>query len=297
MVLFMGYRPQTGSSKSGGRGHQRSPHEKKKAKGKKRRSSGKYLLEETHVPTPEEVVEKTLGRLRSLGNQTFAVFPFSVYFDDWLVNLKDALIAFESSPNISVDEQFLKERSQALANVERALGERRRGESSLEESIKSLSDSKILLEQIEGEYDARVRALDRRKNSELARLRDNIADLNGELDDLARTRAGLFRSISKKSKSQKEAEVSQKLNAAQSELELTMRNFNAEQESLRNEYEKKKQPVIAQIGDYEKKNERMETDDSLEDRRLACEALVNAVNAFLQRKRSSFNRPFIQHVS
>jgi hypothetical protein len=284
MVLFMGYRPQTGSPKSGGRGHQRSPHEKKKAKGKKHRSSGKYLLEETHVPTSEEVVEKTLGRLRSLGNQTFAVFPFSVYFDDWLVNLKDALIAFESSPNIAVDEQFLKERSQALANVERALEERRREESSLEEAVKRLSDSKILLEQIEEEYAARVRALEGRKNSEIARLRATIADLKGELDDLARVKAGLFRAISKKAKGQKEAEVTQKLNAAQSELELTVRNFNAEQESLRNEYEQKKQPVVAQIRDCEKKNERMEIDDSLEDRRLVCEALVNAVNAFLQRK-------------
>jgi hypothetical protein len=284
MVLFMGYRPQTGSPKSGGRWRQRSPHEKKKAKGKKHRSSLKYLFEETHVPTPEEVVEKTLGRLRSLGNQTFAVFPFSVYFDDWLVNLKDALIAFESSPNIAVDEQFLKECSQVLANVERALEERRRGESSLEEAVKRLSDSKILLEQIEEEYAARIRALEGRKNSEIGRLRATIADLKGELDDLARMRAGLFRAISKRAKAQKEAEVTQKLNDAQSELELTVRNFNAEQISLRNECEQKKQPVITQIRDCEKKNERMVADDSLEDRRLACEALVNAVNAFLQRK-------------
>jgi hypothetical protein len=284
MVLFMGYRPQTGSPKSGGRWRQRSPHEKKKAKGKKRRSSGKYLLEETHVPTPEEAVEKTFSRLRSLGNQTFAIFPFSAYFDDWLVNLKGVLIAFESSPNISVDEQFLKERSKIVANVERALEERRREESSLEEAVKSLSDGKILLEQIEEEHAARVRALEGRKNSEITRVRENIAGLKGELDDLARVKAGLLRAISKKAKAQKEAEVTQKLNAAQSELELTMANFDAEQESLRNIYEQKKQPVFAQIRDCEKKNERMEIDDSLEDRRLECEALVNAVNAFLQRK-------------
>jgi len=64
-------------------------------------------------------VEKTLGRLRSLGNQTLAFSPFSEYFDDWLVNLKDVLIDFESSHSISVDEQFVKERSQILANVEK----------------------------------------------------------------------------------------------------------------------------------------------------------------------------------
>ena len=77
------------------------------------------MPEENHVPTSEEVMEKTLGRLRSLGNQTFAFSPFSEYFDDWLVNLKDVLIDFESSHSISVDEQFVKEHSQILANVEK----------------------------------------------------------------------------------------------------------------------------------------------------------------------------------
>ena len=280
----MGYRPQASSPKSGGRGHQRSPHEKKKMKGKKHRSSGKHLLEETHVPTPEEVAEKTLGRLRSLGNQTFAVFPFRAYFDGWLVNLKDALIAFESSPNIRVDEQFLKDRSQILANVERALEERRREEASLEEFIKSLSDGKILLERIEAEYAARAREIEGRKNSEVKRLYGNIDSLKGKLDNTARMKTGFFRAVSKKARAQKEAEATQKLNAAQSELELTMQNFTDEQEKLRGEHERKRQPVIEQMRNHQKEIENIETDGSMKDRRVACEALVNAVNALLQRK-------------
>jgi hypothetical protein len=66
-----------------------------------------------------------------------------------------------------------------------------------------------------------------------------------------------------------------------------MLDFTVVQERLRDEYERKKQPVIEQIKDHQKKTEHLETDGSIEDRRLACEALVDAVNALLQRKTSS----------
>ena len=279
----MGYRQQVKSSQSG-RGSQRSQHEKKKARGKKHRSSGKYLLEEEHVPTSGEVVEKTLSRLRSLGNQIFAVFPYSVYFDDWMVNLKDVLLAFESSSSVSADEQFVKEHSQILADVERQLEERRRKETSREETAQSLFDSKILLERIEGEYATRTREIEGQKNRENTRLQSNVAECKKELDDLAMVKAGFFRAMSKKAKAQKEAEATQRLNAAQSKLELATQNAVAEQESLRNDYEKRKQLVTEQIGKLQKEVEGPEVDGSLEDRRAACEALANAVNAFLQRR-------------
>jgi hypothetical protein len=242
------------------------------------------LLEENPVPTSEEVAEKTLGRLRNLGNQTFAFSPFSEYFDDWLVNLKGVLIGFESSPSISVDEQFVKERLQILSVVEFELEERRCKEVFLEESNRSLSDSKILLERIKEESATRAREIEGRKNSEIKRLHSNIDSLRGELDDVAMMKAGLFRAISKKAREQKETETTQKLNTAQKELALAMKNFTAEQERLRDEYERKKQPVIEQIRDHQKEIEHLETDGSLENRRVACETLVNAVNALLQRK-------------
>jgi hypothetical protein len=43
-------------------------------------------------------VEKTLGKLHGLGSQKFAVSPFSQYFDDWLLNVREVLSEFESTP-------------------------------------------------------------------------------------------------------------------------------------------------------------------------------------------------------
>jgi len=246
-------------------------------------------LEETHVATMEEVVDRTLKRLRNLGSQTFASSPYSEHFSRWLMNLTDVLSEFESSPTISADDQFIKERSQILSNVELELEERRREEASLMDSIKSLSDSKILLQRIEEEYATQAREIEARKNSEIKRLYTNIDSLRGELDAIAQMKTGLFRGISKKNKAQKETETTQRLNTARAELELAMLGFTAEREKLREELERKKQPIIEQIRDNQKEIESLETDGSLEDRRVACEALVNAVNALLQRKTSQLH--------
>jgi chromosome segregation ATPase len=245
------------------------------------------MLEENHVATAEEIVDRTLKRLRTLGSQKFASSPYSEHFSRWQTDLAYVLSEFESSFTISADDQFVKELSQILSNVELKLEERRREEASLEEAIRSLSDSKNLLERIEAEYATKAREFEGRKNSEIKRLNNKIHALKGELDDIARMKAGLFRAISKKAKAQKETETTQRLNTAQRELELAVQNFTAEQERLRDEYEKNKQPVIEQIRDHQKEIEHMETDGSLENRQVACEALVNAVNALLQRKTSA----------
>jgi uncharacterized phage infection (PIP) family protein YhgE len=261
--------------------------EKAKARGQKRRSSGSYISEENHVPTSEEVAQRTLNRLRNLGNQRFALSPFSEHFGRWLMNLRDVLSVFESSPAISPDDQFAKERSQILSNVELELEEKRREESSREKAIKSLSDNEVLLERIEEEYAAGTREIEGRKNGEIKRLSGNIDGLKEELDRIARMKTGIFRAMSKKAKAQKEAEATQRLNSAQGELALAAQQFTAEQQRLQDEYERRKQPVMEQIQDQHKEIENQEIDGSLEARRAACEALVNAVNALLQRKRSS----------
>ena len=276
----MGYQPQIKTARKYDQRHEKV---KAKAMTHKRRSRGSYLSEEKHDLTSEEVVDRTLNRLRILGNQRFAFSPFNEHFDRWLMNLRDVLSEFESSPTISVDDQFVKERSQILSKVELDLEERRHKETSREDAIKSLSDTRILLEQIEKEYNTRMKKIEARKDSEIKRLSSKIDGLKEEVERLARTKMGILGVISKKTRTQKEAEATQKLNSAQGELTLAMQYFIADQERLRDEYERKKQPLTEHIRDYQKEVENQEVDASLETRRVACEALVNAVNVLLQK--------------
>jgi hypothetical protein len=267
-----------------GRGYGTARGEKAKARGTKHRSVRVSILEETHVATTEEVVDRTLKRLYNLGSQTFGSSPYSEHFDRWLMNLTDVLSEFELSPTIKADDQFIKERSQTLSNVRLELEERRREEASLEEVNKSLLNSRVVLERINRKYAAGVKEIEGQKNSEIKRLNDEMDSLRGELGTIARMKAGLFRGISKKAKTQMEMEATQRLNSAQRELELALLDFNVKRERLRDEFEREKQPVIEQIRVRQKEVKDLEIDGSLEDRRVACEALVDAVNALLERK-------------
>jgi chromosome segregation ATPase len=229
-------------------------------------------------------VEKTLFRLRSLGNQTFGLFPFNEYFDDWLLNLRSVLSDFESSSAISADEQFVKECSQILSNVGGKLDGRRSDEAAHDRAVKSLLDDRSLLERIREEYITRNREIEVREKSETKRLSRNIQDLKEELDRLAQMKTSIFRSFSKRARERKETEITKELNFAQGELQSALRNFTAEQDELRGEYEKRKRSVAEHIENLQKEIENLEVDGSLEVRLAACEALVNAINALLKRK-------------
>ncbi len=257
----------------------------------KHRSEANSMREEKHVATMKEVSDKTLRRIRNLGSQRFGSSPFSEHFDRWLVDLVDVLSEFESNPNINADEQFVKERSQILSNVKIELEERCREEVSLEEAFKSLSDNKNLLSGDKEEYDTKMREIKRQKNSEIKRLNNNIDSLRKELDNIVRMKTGFFRGTSKKVREQKEIETTQGLNTEERELELAMLDFIEVKEKLRSEYERKRQPLIEQIRDCQKKIDTLEVDWSREDRWFACEALIDSVNALLQRKTLQLHQP------
>jgi hypothetical protein len=263
-----------------------SRHEKAKvkAKGKKHRSRRSYISEENDVPTSEEVAGRTLNTLHILGNQRFALPPFYEHFGRWLDNLGYVLSKFESSPAIRVDDQFVKECSQILSNIELQLEKRRCKEVSNDESIRSLLDKRIFLERIEKEYTIKTKEIKGCKDREINRLSRIFEGLREELDRINRIKTGIFRVISKKTKAKKEAEATQRLNSAQKDLKEAVQYFTAEEDRLRDEYEKRKHLVIEQIRDLQKKTENQEFDHSIEDRQAACESLANVVSALLHRK-------------
>ena len=282
----MGYQSRMRSRGSGGRGHGMQRRKKTRAKAaKEKRSDSSYLLEERSVPTLEEVSDRTLNRLRSLGNQRFALSPFSEHFGRWLVDLRGVVSEFESSPTISVDGQFLEERSQILSNVEAGLEERRRKEASLDGLTRDLSANRVLLEGIEEENKDKTREVEGRKALETKRISSSIDGIKDELDRIAQIKTGIFRRVSEKAKAQKMAEATQRLNSEQEKLASATQRFTAEKEKLRDEMEKKKQPIVGQMQIQQKEVDELEVDGSLETRHAACEALINAVDGLLQREK------------
>jgi hypothetical protein len=277
----MSFRPQTGARRNAARQFSKSAHDKK-AKEKKQRAGGKYFEEETEI-SAKEVVEKTLGGLSRLGNQIFALSPFSHYFDDWLVSLRQVISEFEANSIVSVDEQFVKERSQIFLDVEGALAEKRLQESNLTGEAKELSDNNHLLVETDKEYAEKTRELSHKRNFDVQRLTHNIHDLEVEVAGQEEIKISFFKPMARKKAAQKLAQTKQNLTSAKNELEVALQNFTVDQEKLHDNYEKKKQEITDKVESLHKELEKLETDLSKDARQAACTSLTCAINSLIQR--------------
>jgi len=283
----MGYQPRRTPRGFGRRREKARP----KTKTEKQRASGSYSLDEEHVPTSHELVDRTLNSLNHLGSQRFAVAPFYEHFDRWLLNLRTIMSEFESSQVTSVDAQFAKECSQSITDIEQALNERRIKETAREETLRKISqsilDKKRAVGQIEREYSAKAKEIIHQRENTIRPVAGKLANLRRELDRVIRMRAGFLRGISKKAKMQKTEETTHKLDTTKKELVKIEQSFVTEQERLKEDYRKRKQQILAEIARHQREIESLEAgpqmDDAIDVRRSACDALINAVNALLQR--------------
>jgi hypothetical protein len=280
----MVYQPRKKSARDTGYGYGRVLREKSKDKKRLRKRLGRQFEEEKHILTEQEAAEITLKRLHTLGSQKFGASPFSEYFNRWLANVEAVLDEFKSHSSIGSDEQFMHECSETLSTIKRQLENRKRSEELVNEETEELEKYNAQLQKIKLEYEAKMLAVKVRKRKEIKRLSSVIDQLKKEQDTVIRMKTGFFHLTSKKKREQKETEVMQKLNDRQTELELIMLDFSAEQNELRDDYDIKKEPVLKIIKNLQKTVGYMETDSSLEERWFACEALIDAMNSFLQRK-------------
>lgn len=278
----MSSRPQTGSHRGASRQFSKSAHEKK-AKERKQRAGAKYLQEATPQVSAQEVAEKTVGCLGRLGNQIFALSPFSQYFDDWLVTLRQTISEFESSPAINTDEQFVKERSQVFLDVEAALAENRLQESNLTGEAKALADTNHLIVETDKEYAEKTRELSNKRNAEVQRLTHRTHELEEDLATQQEIKISFYKIRERKRAAEKLAQTTQSLKDTKNELEVALQSFTAEQEKLHDNYEKRKQELNETSDRLHKELEKLETDTSTTARQTACNTLAEAINALLKR--------------
>jgi DNA repair exonuclease SbcCD ATPase subunit len=279
--FVMSFKPQTGSRRSAAKQFSRSAHDKK-AKEKKQRSGGKYIEEKAEI-SAKEVIEKTTSTLSRLGNQIFALSPFSQYFDDWLISLKQVVSEFESNPTIQVDDQFMKERSQIFLDLEGALAEKRLQENNLSDEAKELADTNHLIVETDKEYAEKTRERSFKRNADVQRLSTKIRELEENLATQQEIKISFYKLNARRKAAQQLAKTQQELNSSKNELQVTLENFTAEQEKMHDNYEKRKQELNEKSDSLHRELEKLETDTSTESRQEATNALANAINALIQR--------------
>lgn len=277
----MSYRQQTGR-KGTGRQISKATREKK-TKEKKQKQTAKYLQEETPEVSAKEISERALAGVNRLGNQIFALSPFSQYFDDWLINLKQTISEFETNPEITTDEQFQKDCEQVFADVATALAEDRLAESTLTQEAKALEENNHKIADADKEYAGSTRELSNKRNCEIQKLTSDVRALEDDLAAQQDVKFGFFKFKEKRVASEKLAQTKKDLTLAKNKLEVTIESFKAEQDKLHDNYEKQKQELFDVSDRLHKQLEKLETDTSTQARQSACNALAQAINALMQR--------------
>jgi hypothetical protein len=281
----MSYRQQPGH-KNTGRQFSKSEHDKK-VKEKKQRQGAKYFQEETPEVSAKTVSERALAGVNRLGNQIFALSPFSQYFDDWLVNLGQVVSEFESNSVIKTDEQFQKEREQVFGDVEAALAKDRFAESNLTQEAKALEENNHKIADADKEDAEKTRELSNKRNTEMQRLSSTVLQLEDDLAAQQDIKIGFFKFKEKRLAAEKLAQTTQDLKNAKNKLEVTTQNFKVEQEKLHDNYEVHKQELDEISDRLHKELEKLETDTSMQVRQTACNALAQSINALIQRMPTS----------
>lgn len=281
--VSMGYQPTNRPRKKAVR--QFKPlREKTKERKRIRRGHTHNLEEESQVLSEQEIAQNTLKRLHILGNQKFGSFPYSEHFDRWIKTVEVVIAEFTTNPNIGIDEEFTHDITQAFKVVKGSLDLIRRRESTVNLELSKLLEAKTKLQYINNEYAAQTSTVRGKKNSEIRRLNREIERLKREQDEVIRMKTGFLHLVSKKKREQKEIDIVEELASKQNMLELSILDLKQSQKVLRDEFDKKRDPVIEEIKKYQKHIDDLEEDGSLEERWFACEALSDAVNMFLQRK-------------
>ena len=273
----------------------RTRRSKLQTKPGKRGTGSGYQLEEEHTITAAEIVDRTLNSLSRLGNQRFAVAPFHEHYDRWLLSVRNVVSEFKASPAVTVDDYFNEESLRVLSDIELTLKDRRAKETSNDEAVRkanhNLLDTNSLLTHAEREYTVKINELTAKREHAIKPVATNLGKLREELNRIVGMRAGFLRGISKRAKAQKTNEAAQKLDHTKLELVTIEQSFASEQKKLRDEHERRRRQILRQIANYQKEIENLESgrqiDDALDARRAACDALINAVNAFLQRTQST----------
>ena len=272
----MSFRPQK-SPKGQGK-LSKTEHDKKAKAKKQRQNDAKHLIEETPQASPQEVAERTLSSVNRLGNQVFALSPFSQYFDDWLVNLRQVVAEFESNPAIKVDEQFTAERTQIFQDVIAALTENRLAESTITEEAKALEDVNHKIADADKQYAEATREMNNKRNCEIQKLSNTIRMLEDDLAAQQQVKLGFFKFKEKRIAQENLQRTTKELTAAKNELEVKLETFKTEQDKLHDNYQLQKQQLSQESDRLHRELEKLETDTSTEPRQKACTELAQTIN-------------------
>jgi len=273
-------------------GTQRGFDRPKKVKSKKattHHSTGMHR-EENGIKASNDIVERTLTALETLGSQIFATAPFHQHLEIWLKSLQTVVDDFESSHVIEADDKFRDECQSLIKAIEGELKAEQAKEASRWTTINSIHGSEDLLIHAEKEHGEKLREQASRRDRKLKELTANIEKIRTELDDIQESKTGFLEGITKR-KAKSEQETSSRFTTADKKLDTAKVSFTQELTQIQEEYEQERKLIMEKVATERREIDLLvseaEIDGSIEARRTICEEFSKAVKSLVERLEAS----------
>jgi hypothetical protein len=170
----------------------------------------------------ETVAAETLNWLDMLGGEVFEQEPVSKYFDDWMVNLRQIMLSFESNEVIGADEAFNVQCNQIFGQIQDELDNRIANEADIAVSYRTLVENRYLLNKIDEEHAAQTKQLVEKGTSAIETLMRSMANIERELAEVQAVKVSYRHPMQKMAKDQKITELTQKLNSVKKRLAMAV---------------------------------------------------------------------------
>ena len=267
-----------------GRRFGRPVTKKKLAKDKRGLRETSRFYEESNPVDLNQIRSVTMNSLEHLGNQRFALPPYSEHFQRWMKDVAALLSDFETRLPEPVDQQLKGTMEKTLSEIENALKERTAIETDvsgrLSETQRQIASHESALQTLENDYKIARHQARRRQEQSFARLRGEVEALEQERSRRLRARPRFFLRIFHRSEANPE-QKSDSLREKKAELANSKKELARELEKQRRQYETKRRQIIERLSILRaglEKSKESKLDDALDTRKAACEQLRTQVD-------------------
>jgi hypothetical protein len=176
----------------------------------------------------EAITTETLTYLDMLGGEVFEQAPVSKYFDDWMVNLRQVILSFESNPVIGADEGFNAQYNAIFGKIQEELDNRIAMEGDMAVSYRTLVENRYLLNKIDEEHAAQTKEFVEKGASNIETLMRSMANIEKELAEAKAVKVSYLHPMQMMAKDQKVNELTQKLNSVKRRLAMAVGTSSTE---------------------------------------------------------------------
>ena len=243
-------------------------------------------LEQEQVNVADAAIN-ILNSIDHLGNQRFALPPFSEHFKRWLKDLQSLLDEFENRAPQAASEPFKREITRKFEAIEENLSRRAEVESKRSAEFAALQQQlakvDFAVSQLESEYRNQTHELRRHHTKSDQKLQLEIDTLDQQRLQNLRKKTRIFQRILRRSQTVQGTDAA--LEMKRGKLRESEQNLARTLQKQRDDYAGNRDKLLHEINLLKQRIQTSKDtgDDALEARKQACEQIHLAIEEAMQR--------------